>query len=95
MPNFHYEALKVDVTPEQIQQIANAIAGKKKIEAIKLYRDFTGSDLKNSKEFIETLAVQLHEKDPERYPLLPAGKGCLALIIAGIGLMILEILRAA
>ena len=82
-------------TPEQIQQIADAIAASRKIEAIKLYRSFTRSDLKSSKEFIETLAVQLNEKDPSRYPLLPTGKGCLGLVLAGIGLIILEILRTS
>lgn len=82
-------------TPEQIQQIADAIAKNQKIEALKLYRSFTGSDLKSSKEFIETLALQLNAKDPARYPAMPAGKGCLGLILAGIGLIILEILRNA
>ena len=82
-------------TPEQSQQIADAIAANQKIEAIKLYRNFTGNDLKASKEFIEQLAVELHEKDPSRYPLMPAGKGCLGLLLAGFGLIILELLRTA
>ena len=82
------------MSPEQMQQVADAIAGNKKIEAIKLYRSFTGSDLKDSKECIEKLSVQLHEKDPGRYPAMPAGKGCLGLLLAGIGLLILEIIRA-
>ena len=83
-----------NLTPEQIQRIANAIAGNNKIEAIKLYRSFSGNDLRDSKEFIEKLAVQLNAQDPERYPVMPAGKGCLGLLLAGLGLVVLELLRA-
>ena len=34
------------ITPEQSRQIADAISGGKKLEAVKLYRSATGNDLK-------------------------------------------------
>ena len=85
-------AAAIALDAEQMQQIADAIAASKKIEAIKLYRNFTGSDLKDSKEFIEMLSVRLNEKDPSRYPAMPAGKGCLGLLLAGLGLLFAAIL---
>ncbi len=80
-------------TTEQSQQIVGAIAAGNKIEAIKLYRSFTGSDLKVSKEFIEKIAVELHEKDPARFPAKPVGKGCLSVLLIFIVLFVLELLR--
>ncbi len=82
-------------TPEQMQQIGEAIAGGNKIEAIKRYRTFTGSDLRTSKEFIEKLAGELHGKDPARYPAMPAGKGCLVLLVSVIVLLVLGLLAHA
>ena len=66
-----------ELTTEQMQRIARAIAAGRIIEAIKLHRQFSGAGLKDSKDFIEGLAVELHEKDPEKYPPLSTGKGCL------------------
>ena len=69
-----------ELTTEQMQQIAHAIAAGRIIEAIKLHRQFSGAGLKDSKDFIEGLAVELHEKDPEKYPALPTGRGCLGVL---------------
>lgn len=80
-------------TPEQSQQIANALSAGNKIEAINLYRSATGSDLMHSKEFIEKLAVTLHESDPVKYPLKPIGKGCLGLVLVLVALVIIEMWR--
>jgi hypothetical protein len=69
-----------ELTTEQMQEIARAIAAGKIIEAIKLHRQYSGAGLKESKDFIEGLAVELHEKDPEKYPALRTGKGCLGVL---------------
>jgi len=63
-------------TPEESQQIADAIAAGRKIEAIKIYRRATGKDLKSAKEFVEALTDELKKKDPEKYGSIPQGKGC-------------------
>jgi hypothetical protein len=71
-------------TPDETQEIANALASGHKIEAIKIYRSATGKGLKEAKEFIEALVPQLIEKDPERFMALstPKGFGCVTVILA-------------
>ena len=39
------------------RQIAEAVAGGRKIEAIKIYRGATGASLKESKEYVDALAL--------------------------------------
>ena len=70
-------------TPEETQEIANALASGYRIEAIKIYRSATGKGLKEAKDFIEALAPKLIEKDPERFKALstPKGSGCLSVIL--------------
>ena len=51
-------------TSEQLALIHNAIYAGNKIEAIKLYRTATGKDIKDSKDAVEKLAVELEAKNP-------------------------------
>ena len=53
--------------PDVVQSIEESIARGQKLDAIKQYRDATGSGLKESKDFIDALTSQLIERDPERY----------------------------
>jgi ribosomal protein L7/L12 len=72
---------------EQIRQVTDALAGGKKIQAIKLYREFTGKNLIEAKEFIDELIPKLKEQDPERYASLDEkSAGCASVILAGLGL---------
>ncbi len=48
-----------EMTPDQRSEIIAALESGKKIEAIKLYRNATGSDLADAKFFIETLQYAL------------------------------------
>ncbi len=73
-------------TPQEIEQIESALAGGRKIEAIKLYRAATGCDLKDSKDAIDALIPQLREKDPARYAKLSQGAGCASLLLVCFGL---------
>jgi ribosomal protein L7/L12 len=50
--NFHEES-RMGVSPE----IINLIRQGKKIEAIRLYREETGTDLKQAKDFVDSLRV--------------------------------------
>lgn len=75
-------------TPEQMKQIGDAIAAGKKIEAIKLYRGVTGSGLKESKDFIDKLEVELRAKEPSRFPKKPVSQGCFSVIIVLIGIAV-------
>ena len=53
-----------------MERIAEALASRRKIEAIKIYREATGKGLKESKEFIEALIPKLKEWNPEKYAKL-------------------------
>lgn len=63
---------------EQVAQIAYALASGRKIEAIKIYRNATGRDLKAAKEFIEALIPRLKEQDPERFS---QSGGCASVVL--------------
>jgi len=77
-----------DLTPEQTGEIAESLASGNKIKAIKLYRIYTGKDLKESKDFIELLIVQLIQKDPSKFAkLTEQGKGCASVIVACLSLL--------
>lgn len=56
---------------DQMNAINDAIFAGRKIEAIKLYREASGHDLKDSKEFVEKLAAQLYAQYPEKFPISP------------------------
>ena len=75
-------------TPEQVQEIADALAARRKIEAIKIYRAATGKGLKEAKDFIDALVPQLVEQDPEKYKALSAPKsaGCASVLVVCFGL---------
>lgn len=79
--------------PDVVQSIEESIARGQKLDAIKQYRDATGSGLKESKDFIDALTSQLIERDPERYAhARSSSAGCgsaavlfLAFLLAAIG----------
>jgi hypothetical protein len=49
------EHLGVDLTTGLTQELRNLIAEGRKIEAVKLYRDQTGCDLRTAKDYVESL----------------------------------------
>lgn len=77
-----------DLTPEQTDEIADALAAGRKIEAIKIYRSATGQGLKEAKDFIDALVPRLVEQDPEKYKALSAsgGSGCASVVFVLVGL---------
>ncbi|MFO1490590.1 MAG: hypothetical protein U1F87_06690 [Kiritimatiellia bacterium] len=77
-----------EINPEAIQQIANEIFSGRKIQAIKLYREYSGKDLKAAKDFVESLEAELRAKQPGKFTASPAGKGCLVMLaVLGLGAM--------
>jgi hypothetical protein len=59
--------MSADISPEEKNEIADAIFAQRKIHAIKLYRDASGQGLKEAKDFIDSLTAELQEKSPERF----------------------------
>lgn len=74
------------IPPEMAQQIADCIYAGRRIQAIKLYREHSGTGLKESKDFVESLESELRGRQPERFTAPPAGKGCLGMVaVFGLG----------
>ncbi|MGD9128339.1 MAG: ribosomal protein L7/L12 [Planctomycetia bacterium] len=72
------------IPDEAMDQIINALGSGRKIEAIKVYREVTNLGLKEAKDFIETLASQLAEQDPERFSKATAKSGCASVVLLAI-----------
>lgn len=79
--------MSTSLSDVQINAISDALRGGNKIEAIKLYREATGLGLKESKDAVEALEVDLRGKFPDQFP--PTGSasaqakgkgGCLGLV---------------
>jgi hypothetical protein len=71
------------------QELLDAIAGGRKIQAIKIYRGMTGCDLKDAKEKVEAMADELAEQHPDVFPKPKAG--C-ASMLAVVGVTVLSYL---
>lgn len=73
------------LTDTQIKSIHEVLKSGKKIEAIKLYRNFTGLGLTEAKGFIDELHASLQSEYPEQFPQTQA-TGCLVIfILASLG----------
>lgn len=76
------------MSEDQAQRMTEAIFAGQKIEAIKLYREATGTGLKESKGFVDDLEKQLRQECPERFTSAArAGCGLVVLIGGVIGLI--------
>jgi ribosomal protein L7/L12 len=73
------------LSDEMIQQIQTAIFAGRKIEAIKLHRTATGMGLKESKDFVEALEVELRSISPTKFA--PQRKGCSTVLLLVFALL--------
>jgi hypothetical protein len=55
------------------REIVSLMEGGKKIEAIKLYREQTGTGLKEAKDAVESIAAERH--------IMPSKSGCLGVVL--------------
>ena len=90
--------MSTQIPPEAAQQIGTCLFAGRKIEAIKIYRTHTGSDLVTAKNAVEALEAELRAREPGRFVAAPAqaGKGCaviLAVLAALAVLVVLALLR--
>src|SRR4030066_220914 len=70
-----------ELTAEQLTAISNAIYSGNKVEAIKLYRTATGKDLKDSKDAVEKLAVELEARNPAMFAKQRRQSGSMATLV--------------
>lgn len=66
-----------------LAEIKDAIFRGNKIEAIKILREATGSDLKDSKDSVEKLEAELRVSEPGRFAAKSAG-GCAAVLLLAV-----------
>jgi hypothetical protein len=69
------------IPPEVMQQINQCLFDGRKIEAIKLYREYTREGLKESKDFIDDLEKDLRTNESGRFKSPPGGKGCMGVVL--------------
>lgn len=70
-----------EISEELLSEISEAIIRRKKIAAIKIYREATGCGLKEAKEAIEEITSSLVSDNPKL--LAKKSSGCASLIIFG------------
>lgn len=73
-----------ELTPEQRTAIKGMLAESRIIEAIKAYREFTGSGLKESKDWVDAYHQELAKDQPELFQRKTGG--CLGMILLVISL---------
>jgi ribosomal protein L7/L12 len=68
------------------QQVYNALFAGNKIEAIRIWRQISGNGLKESKDFIDALELDLRTETPEKFAAAPRRLGCAGvLVVLAIG----------
>ncbi len=70
-----------ELSKESASKIADALLAGKTIEAIKLYREETGTGLKEAKDYIEKLKLELKKDHPDAFP---DKKGCAGVLVFGL-----------
>ena len=64
------------------EQIRAALHQGRKIEAIKIYREHSGSRLKEAKEAVEQLEADLRASEPEKFTARKPAGGCSTAMLA-------------
>lgn len=73
------------IPDDQITALQELIFSRRKIAAIKLYRELTGEGLKEAKEAVEDLERSLQTLSPEKFSAPAKGRGCLGAAVACVG----------
>ncbi len=68
-----------EIPEEKKKQLSDLLMHRNKIEAIKLYREWTGAGLKEAKDDVEEIEDALRKQFPDTFPA--RGGGCLGMLI--------------
>jgi hypothetical protein len=79
--------MPVPISESDMQRIRAAVLAGRKIEAIKLYREASGQGLKESKDFVDGLELELRTTNPGDFTAAKAGGGCAGVIVSALGLV--------
>jgi ribosomal protein L7/L12 len=93
------EPIEEPLDPELMDHINQALFRGRLIDAIKLYRQATGADLKQAKDFVQALEARLRAQMPERFTAPPStviqvgAAGCLVMVmLLAVGCVLLMLL---
>jgi ribosomal protein L7/L12 len=75
------------LTDQQRQAINAEIFGGRKIEAIKLYREATGSQLVEAKQVVEQIESDLRQREPNKFVHSTGKSGCMS-VVAVLALLV-------
>lgn len=64
----------------EMHEIRLSIFAGRKIEAIKRYRECSGAGLKDAKDFVDALEVELRQNAPQEFSQ-PASSGCFGMLL--------------
>jgi ribosomal protein L7/L12 len=75
------------ISDADLRRVREAIFAGRKIEAIRIYRECTGSGLAEAKEFVEALEAAMRQTDAEKFTAPAGSRGCLGavLFLASLG----------
>ena len=84
--------MRSQIPDEQSVPIRNALFQGRKLEAIKLYREFTGSSLVEAKTAVEELEAELRKQSPEKFVPGSDARGCrqtaVLICLVAVGLIV-------
>lgn len=84
------------IPDDALRQMHEDIFAGEKIQAIKIHRETTGSDLGEAKAAVDAIDAELRAKSPERFKPEVARAGCLGLLVASApigGAVLVEVFR--
>lgn len=85
------------INPDDLARVQAALGGRRKIEAIKIYREATGLGLKESKEAVERMERESQSttsradggSDPATgHGPVKSSSGCGSVVLLGVGLLL-------
>lgn len=63
----------------QLDQVHSELFAGRKIQAIKIYREATGTDLKTAKDTVEAIDAELRTQHPDRFQ--SSKSGCMTILL--------------
>jgi hypothetical protein len=73
--------MNTPIPENKLASVREALFSGQKIEAIKLYREGTGTGLADAKAAVEKLEVELRATSPEKFTPPASGRGCLGVVV--------------
>ena len=77
---------------DQMADVREAVFRGEKIQAIRLYRQHTGTGLAEAKSAVERLEADLRSTSPDKFTASSAGKGCLGMAAMICGTVVAAVL---